>query len=182
MLLTAIILSPPFTPIFTFLTFPLQTGGSCGTANKGKGFANSDFELPLYMLGDRKWPNAQGGSLYDGETGLVGTLCTKRNNFQNCATIGDDRTPVYHYACNTYVYCNELIHYRYAFQGSSPRGMVQSPATFYKWFHDTNESKSIPYTLTMNNVGNQARTYTYSNDAFFPLDGKGWKDYNKGMK
>jgi hypothetical protein len=36
---------------------------------------------------------------------------------------------------------------------------VQSPDTFYKWFHSTNETKVIPYSITLTPLG--GRLYSY---------------------
>lgn len=63
---------------------------------------------------------------------------------------------------------------QYVFSGRSPKGNVLSPASFYNWFHNTNQTKVIPFDIPLTAQGD---VYVYSNDNFFPLDGRGWNDY-----
>jgi fibro-slime domain-containing protein len=127
------------------------TDGNSGTANGTNGWAVSDFELPMWMYG---YPN---GSLSNGEFGLVGTVCTK-DNLDTCGRLGADGTPQYQYL------------------GRSPVGTVQSPDSFYDFFHTTNHTFPIPYNFTFTLVPNTARTYTFAEIDFFPIDGRGWND------
>lgn len=57
--------------------------------------------------------------------------------------------------------------------GGAP--MITSAASFADWYHDvagTNEAFEVPLPLTEEAPG----TYTYDDDAFFPLDGQGFGD------
>lgn len=95
------------------------------------------------------------------DRGIVGTLCEPSNNFKNCGKIGADRTPAY------------------AFTGRSRQGTVRSPDSFYKWYHNSEQTKNENITLTMQQVGSSSM-YQYSNSNFFPIDNKGWKDKVNG--
>lgn len=44
----------------------MQGLGSCGDANGGLGWSDSDFELPLWFFGTKRWPGADYGELPDG--------------------------------------------------------------------------------------------------------------------
>jgi len=136
------------------------TKGSCGTANGGSGWSGTDFELPIYLYSSIRTPNAPGGVIGNGETGLVGDACNITNAYTNCGTLGADRTPVYRYP------------------GASPLGTVGSPSSFYNWFHSSQQTIAIPYNITLASVG--GRFYQYSSISFFPLDNKGWRDNNLG--
>lgn len=125
-----------------------ECGGSSGpTANGGKGFYGTDFQLAS-------------GSYDNDEAGLVGNECNKTAGWYppKCAAIGADQTPVY------------------AYKGKSPGNNIGSPSSFYNWFHDSNQTVTINYNITLTQQSN-AEVYQYVNDAFFPIDGRGWKDY-----
>ena len=91
--------------------------------------------------------------------GLVGKECNNANGWSasQCGRIGPDRTPVY------------------AYTGMSPGKNIQSPASFRKWFHDSEQTRNVYYTLPLTNDG--TGVYGYTNFSFFPLDGLGWKDH-----
>jgi hypothetical protein len=155
---------PPLSNSFNVgqLIFSVKTKGSCGNANGGKGFQFSDFEMPMYMYGTPHNPNVT-GTILNGEPGLVGNECNTTNNFQNCGTLNQtDRTPIY------------------AYPGVSPTGAINSPATFYNWWHSTNENQEVPYNLTLNLVAGTSREYTFQQTYFFPVDNLGWSDHALG--
>jgi fibro-slime domain-containing protein len=68
---------------------------------------------------------------------------------------------------------------QYAYTGHSPFYTVQSPTSYYNWFHDGPQTKAVLYNLTLPSKG--GRLYGYDGE-FFPVDGKGWNDYNLGGK
>lgn len=127
-----------------------ECGGNAGTANSGKGFTGTDFQMPL-------------GSYQNDESGLVGNECNKTAGWYppKCAAIGADQTPVY------------------AYKGQSPGKNILSPQSFYNWFHDSNQTITLNYniTLTLTQQQNGPSVYAYINDDFYPIDGKGWKDH-----
>jgi len=124
---------------------------TAGSTGIGLGFDGTDFELPLDMF----------VASDNGEPGLVGPVCNQANNFKNCGEIGADGTP------------------QYAFSGTSPLGTVQSPNSFYTWFHDSDETINLPYNLNLTLTSPKGRpTYQFSADYFFPIDGQGWQDNN----
>jgi fibro-slime domain-containing protein len=71
------------------------------------------------------------------------------------STLGSDRKPVFHAASH---------------------GTVHGSGTFNKWY--TDNSKVIPYTLTLQRTG--GNTFHYANSAFFPIDGQGYGNYYNG--
>jgi len=100
------------------------------------------------------------GSYQNDEKGLVGAQCDVTNSYTNCGQIGADYTPVYAYA------------------GTSPGKNVQSPASFYNWFHDTAQTEAIPYSLPLTEV--TPGVYRFISTAFFPIDNAGWEDHCNG--
>lgn len=71
-------------------------------------------------------------------------------------TLGADGTPVY---------------------GNHPNGTVTTHGATYfnQWYHDTpGFNVTLPYSITLQNIGNGI--YSYSNSAFFPIDGQGFAD------
>jgi len=135
------------------------TVGSAGTANGGVGFNGTDFELPEWQYGTPQLANATTCTVSNGETGLVGALCTKANSFTSCGTLGSDDTP------------------QYAYTGASPLGTVQSPASFYNWFHSNLQSVSLNVNITLSDNGT---VETFNSTEWFPIDGEGWGDSNLG--
>ncbi|EGG21014.1 PA14 domain-containing protein [Cavenderia fasciculata] len=77
--------------------------------------------------------------------------------------LGQDRKPVY--CCEDQPY------------PSKSQFVVHNQTTFYSWFNDV-ENVNIPinvvFTLTNNRTDNP-NVYSYKNDQFFPIDGKGWE-------
>lgn len=63
--------------------------------------------------------------------GLVGKECNYINGYVNCGKIGPDRTPVY------------------AYNGISPGKNVKSLSSFYTWFHDSNYTINIPFSIPL---------------------------------
>lgn len=124
-----------------------RTAGSCGTANGGKGFTGTDFQLPL-------------NSYTNNEKGLCGTQCSG-HNYATCGQLGADFTP------------------QYAYTGTSPGNNIRSPASFYNWFHTTNETIVVDYSvpLVLDTNSKVGDVYTFNSNAFFPIDGQGWNDY-----
>jgi fibro-slime domain-containing protein len=62
----------------------------------------------------------------------------------------------------------------------NPSGSVsfQSATTFNQLFQPGQNQWDMPYNFTLTNKSPQSgSTYSYSNDAFFPLDGKGWGNF-----
>jgi fibro-slime domain-containing protein len=112
------------------------------------------------MYGTPHNANATNGHINNGEAGLVGNVCNTTNDFANCGVLNTtDRTPIYQYT------------------GTSPLGSIQSPASFYTWFHSSDVNVEASYNLTMNLVSGSSREYTFSETYFFPLDGQGWQDH-----
>src|SRR3954463_6722840 len=61
--------------------------------------------------------------------------------------------------------------------GNHPSGTVTThgQASFDQWYHTTaGVNVAIPYSITLNNIG--GGIYSYSNTAFFPIDGQGFAD------
>ena len=54
------------------------------------------------------------------------------------------------------------------------KSSVSSAATFLQWYHDSSLSVSVPISLVLSNSASAPNTYTYTNNSFFPLDGKGF--------
>jgi len=123
-------------------------GGSAGSANGSYGWVGTDFQLPL-------------GSYTNDEKGLCGAECNSVNGWlpSQCGYIGADRTPVY------------------AYPGMSPGKNIRSPATFFTWFHDSDHTKDIDYSLPLTETGAGTGIYGYTNFTFFPIDNIGWGDY-----
>lgn len=124
-----------------------KNGWSAGDANRGLGFSGTDFELPT-------------DSYSNSERGLVGNECNASipvSRRGTCGTLGADSTPTY------------------AYSGRSPWGNIQSPASFYNWFHLTSQTRVVNISIPLKKVDGQD-VYQYQNNSFFPVDGKGWKD------
>ena len=53
---------------------------------------------------------------------------------------------------------------------------MQSASSFAQWYHDVKGvNVAIPLTLTLSNgKSGDGGVYTYANNAFFPIDGRGW--------
>ncbi len=51
---------------------------------------------------------------------------------------------------------------------------IKNRASFNQWYTDSSLAKTVATTLPMTRIA--AGTYEYDNQAFFPLDGKGWQD------
>jgi len=128
-----------------------QNPAGTNTANCAgtTGYIGTDFGLPY-------------GYYTPNEKGLVGKECNGVNGYTNCGRIGADRTPVYEYGA-----------------AQSPGKNVKSNATFNSWFHDTPQTKNVPFTIALTSIGNGA--YSYSNSTFFPVDNNGW-DANCNVK
>jgi hypothetical protein len=90
---------------------------------------------------------------------LCGNECNSKNGWSasKCGRIGADRTPVY------------------AYTGTSPGNNIRSPASFFNWFHDSDQTIDLPLSVPLTNDG--TGVYGYTNFSFFPLDGVGWKDH-----
>jgi fibro-slime domain-containing protein len=87
---------------------------------------------------------------------MMGVVCDASNGWKDCATLLPDNTP------------------NYTYPGQSPHGSVHSPASFYNWFHESNETIAIPYNLVLNST--DGHLFEYQSLGFFPLDGRGWND------
>lgn len=56
---------------------------------------------------------------------------------------------------------------------SGPSATVSGPASFAQWYHDT-PGVNLTFQQMLPLVENPPGTFTYDNQAFFPLDGMGW--------
>ncbi|KAF2075526.1 hypothetical protein CYY_003167 [Polysphondylium violaceum] len=76
------------------------------------------------------------------------------------STLGADHTPTYCCGDNSYPPIMPVVH---------------NQTTFYAFFHDVPDVNiKIPYTLTLTPDPNNPNVYTYTNLAFFPIDGQGF--------
>jgi len=129
--------------------------GSCGTANCTRGVCSGWVDTDFEIQ-----------RAYTTNTkGIVGAQCTK-NNINTCGKLGTDQTPVL------------------TLKPSETQGNVLSDYSFYTWFHDTNRSKTLDYSiiLTEQTTGTSAGSYVFDaaangGDGFFPIDNQGWADY-----
>lgn len=60
-------------------------------------------------------------------------------------------------------------------------GFTSGVANFYDWYHDTPNNLSTSYTISLDNgLPGPGGVYSYSNNAFFPIDGQLFGDYALG--
>ncbi len=149
-------------------TFPNGGGGDDGGANDAGAFPDVAFGGSLDSGGDAQSgcqtviqaivrdfkPSNEGGHPdFESEAFCSGHATTGLV----ARDLGTDRTPT--------------------FAGQGSPAQLTSAAAFAQWYHDTpGVNARIPITLTLTETPPGSKTYVYSSDAFFPIDGMGLGD------